>query len=505
MNTAALSDPVIQELQGILGHEYVLTSKTARYNRTRVPAPFPVHRWSELVPDLVALPRTAEQVAEVMKLANRFRIPVVPRAGATGLADGAVPARRGIILDVKLMNHIRDIDLVDRTVTVGPGINMLKLNQELRKHGVFYPDDPSSYPCSMVGGRIGTNGFSLLGARYGHTRDLVISMQVVLPTGEIIEVGDGGGRKIRKSSTGYQLKHLFMGHQGTLGITTEATLELVPRPELEFSAFFGYRDFETAYRSTGTLTTSGLATLAAVILFDERKIAYLRRDDEAYIPQPPGIRAVVACALYGTRDEVEPAAKRLMRLALDGEGQYLGDEISQGDWASRHDRYATPLHGRLKDGQVVPMSWHCEDAALNYSTLPRVMDEWHAIVDRYMERYEIFDDWGMFFYTNGPHKPWADYLVELDVGLWEQKFDDKSWAGWVDCKREIAEVTLKYGGSITACHGATREGDVELVPLEMGGGYEVMQKIKRALDPNNVMNPGKYLLDQAYESDVSAR
>jgi len=500
MSTAvALSDPVLDELRAILGDDHVLTGLSARYNRTRVPSPFPVHRWKDYVPDVVVLPRTAEQVSAVVKLANRYRIPVVPRAGGTGLADGAVPLRRGIIVDVKLMNQIHEIDLVDRTVTVGPGINMLKLNEELRKHGVIYPDDPASYPCSLVGGRIGTSGWSLLGSRYGHTRDLVISMQWVLPNGEIVHIGDGGGRKIRKSSTGYQLKHLFMGAQGTLGIVTQATLELVPRPEVEFAAFFAYPDYQAAWESTGALARSGLATLAGVVLFDEWKLRYLRRDDEAYIPQPDDVQAVVATAMYGTRDEVTPAARRLMRIGHETGGRYLGDEISQGDWASRHDRYATPLHGRLRDGQVVPMSWHCEDAALNYSVLPQVREEWHAIADRFIERHGIFDDWGMFAYTNGAYKPGGDYLVEIDIGIWEQKLNDENWAAWVQCKREITEVTLKYGGSITACHGSTREGDAEYVPAEMGGGFEVMKAIKLALDPNNVMNPGKNELDRSYQ------
>jgi glycolate oxidase len=329
----------------------------------------------------------------------------------------------------------------------------------------------------------------------------VISMQWVLPNGEIVEIGDGGGRKIRKSSTGYSLKHLFMGAQGTLGIVTQATLELVPRPEVEFSPFFAYPDFQTAYESTGALTKSGLATLAGVVLFDEWKLRYLRRDDEAYIPQPDDVRAVVATAMYGTKDEVTPAAKRLMKIARQTGGNYLGDEISQGDWAARHDRYATPLHGRLRNGQVVPMSWHCEDASLNYSVLPAVREEWHAIADRYIEKYGIFDDWGMFFYTNAAYKPWGDYLVEIDIGIWEQKLNDENWAAWVQCKREITEVTLKHGGSITACHGSTREGDAEYVPAEMGGGFDVMKQIKRALDPNNVMNPGKNELDRAYEED----
>jgi len=154
-----------------------------------------------------------------------------------------------------------------------------------------------------------------------------------------------------------------------------------------------------------------------------------------------------------------------------------------------------------KDGQAVMMSWHCEDAALNYSVLPQVREEWHAIVARYRERYDIFDDWGMFAYTSGPHKPWADYLVEIDVGIWEQRLDDETWSAWVNCKREISEVSLKYGGSITACHGATRAGDAELVPTEMGSAWPVVKRIKRALDPNNIMNPGKQSLDEAYEED----
>ena len=280
-----------------------------------MPAPFPVHRWADHMPDVAVLPKTAEEVSEVVKLANRLRIPIVPRAGGTGLADGAVPLRGGILVDVKLMNRIHEIDLVDRTVTVGPGINMLKLNEELRRHGVFYPDDPASYPCSLVGGRIGTGGWSLLGARFGHTRDNVISMQVVLPTGEIAEIGEGGGRKLRRSSTALNLKQLFTGHQGTLGITTEATLELAPRPEVEFAAFFAFDDYMKAYETTGVLTKCGLATIAGVVLFDEWKIAYLRRDDEAYIPQPASVKAVVAVAMYGAKCEVEPAHRKVvMRL-----------------------------------------------------------------------------------------------------------------------------------------------------------------------------------------------
>lgn len=498
MTVAALDRGIVDELVAICGEDHVFTERSALLNRARVPAPFPAHRWEEHIPQAVVLPTTTEQVAEVVRLANRRGVPVVPRAGATGLTDGAVPLRHGIVVDVKLMNKILEVDLEDRTVTVQPGINMLKLNEELSRHGYIYPDDPASYPCSLVGGRIGTSGWSLIGARYGHTRDLVLSFEIVLPTGDVIRVGDGGGRKTRKSSSGYQLKHLFMGHQGTLGIVTEATLELVPRPEVEFSAFFAYPTYLDAWRATGDFARSGLATLAGVVLFDEWKVRYLRRDDEAYIPQPDWMQSVVAVAMYGQRDEARAGAKQIMRISKANGSHYLGDEISQGDWASRHDRYATPQHGRTRSGQVALMSWHCEDAAINHSKLPEVRERWHAIADSLCERFDAFDDWGMFAYTNGAFRPGGDYLTEIDIGIWESKWDDEMWAAWVDAKREIARVAIEAGGSISACHGSCRAGEVDLVPLELGGGFEVMKTVKRALDPNNVMNPGKYLLDEAY-------
>ncbi len=490
-------DEVAAELAAVIGAEHVLTAKSDRYNRSRVPAPFPVHRWSEHLPDLVVLPATGEEVAHVVRLANRYRIPIVPRAGGTGLTDGAVPLRQGIVVDVKRMNTIEEIDVENGTCTVGTGINMLKLNESLARYGFIYPDDPASYPCSLVGGRIGTSGWSLIGSRYGHSRDLVLSFDIVLPTGELITVGDGGGRKISKSSTGYQLKHLFMGHQGTLGIATRATLKLYPKPEAEFTPFWAFDDYDSAYRVVGRLARAGIATFAGAVIFDEQKVAFLRRDDEAYIPQPERVKALVCAAAYGNEDEVRAGATRTMRIAKDGAGRYLGDEISQGDWAARHDRYATPLHGRTASGQVVPMSWHCEDAAINYTNLPAVKRQWHAIVDRLRRKADIFDDWGMFAYTSG--NTGLDFLTEIDIGIWEQRLDDRSWSTWVDAKREIAAVAVAHGGSISACHGACREGEVDLVPEELGGGYDVMLRIKSALDPHNIMNPGKYGLDRAYE------
>lgn len=502
MSAIAADAGLARELRDILGGEAgaVLTGLSARVNRARVPAPFPVHRWGDYLPDVVVLPRTAEQVSEILKLANRRRIPVVPRAGGTGLADGAVPLRGGIVVDVKRMDAIKDIDLDDLTVTVGPGINLQTLNRALSPHGVLHPDDPASYSCCLVGGRIGTSGWSLLHGRFGHARDLVISFEIVLPTGEMVTVGDGGARKIRKSSVGYQLKHLLMGHQGTLGIVTEATLEIIPKPEAQFAGFFVFDDVDLAYRAMRNVARSGLSTLAGMVWMDPEKVNFLRRDDETYIGMPAWVRGVCGIALYGSQCEIRPAIQAVMTIARGAGGRYLGDELSSADWAGRHDRYANPLHGRI-GGQVAALSWHCEDAGVPASQMLAVRAKWHAVANRYVDKYGIFDNWGMFAYTNAAYKPWADVLVQIDIGIWEQRLDEEGWQAFVNLKRELAQIVIDHGGTLSVAHGGTRPGDAELVPAEMGSAWPLMKRIKRLLDPNNIMNPGKQKLDEAYEGN----
>ena len=290
-------------------------------------------------------------------------------------------------------------------------------------------------------------------------------MEVVLPTGEIVEIGEGGGRKLRKSSTAFNLKQLFTGHQGTLGICTEATLELAPRPEVEFAAFFAFDDYMKAWETTGILTKSGLATIAGVVLFDEWKIAYLRRDDEAYIPQPDSVRAVVAVAMYGSRAEVEPASKVIMRLGRSKRRQVprrrdLRRRLGVAPRPLR-DAAARPRQGRPGRDDVLALRGRRAE-------LLRAPAGARGVArDRRRATASATASSTTGACSPTPAAPTSrgrDYLVEIDVGIWEQQLDDENWAAWVDCKREISEVTLKYGGSITACHGATRAGDAELVP-----------------------------------------
>ncbi len=494
----------VEELRDALGAEHVLLDPHQRAIRAASTAPFPLHAWTEHLPDVVVMPGSRDEVVEIVRIANRYGIAIVPRAAGSGLADGAVPLHRGIVVDIKRMCEILEIDEENMTATVQPGINMLELNKVLAPLDLFYPDDPASYPVSIIGGRIGTGGWSLLGAGYGHVPDLVVSMEVVLPTGEVIRVGGGGGPKIRKSSVGFRLKDLFIGHQGTLGIVTEATLDLAPRPEAELPAFFAFDSLADAHSTAYQLSRTGLRSLSGMVLFDEQKVEFLRRDDEAWIPLPKDVRAAMAIVCYGAEVEVQAAKKRIFEVIEAGGGRYLGRELSEGDWAARHDRYHLAQHGRRGDGQVTLLSWHCEDAAINHSALLVVQQRWHEIVRRYVERYDgMFDDWGMFMYISNPYKPWGDYLTEIDIGVNELDMTPEIWAAWVELAGEIARVAIEAGGSISVCHGGTREGQAELACyVELAGGqFELMKQVKRLLDPNNIMNPGKYHLDEAYAGE----
>jgi glycolate oxidase len=495
-----VSETVTEKLRKIVGDENVLVEPHHRLLRARTPTPFPMHVWYEHMPAIVVLPSSTQEVVEIVKLANEYKIPIVPRGGGTGLNDGAVPLYGGILVDMKRMNRILEIDEENMTATVQPGITAMELNLVLDRYGLWYPDDPASYGMSVVGGRINTNGWSLISGVGGHVRDLVLNMTIVLPTGEILWVGEGGGKKIRKSSVGYNLKYLFFGAQGTLGIVTEITVDLFPKPEVELPAFFGFNSFDEAYKALGKLQKIGLRTLASIVVFDEEKVEFLRRDDEAYIPQPKDIKSIIATALYGSAVEVNAASKKLFEWLEKSGGRYLGEELSEGDWASRHDRYHIPYHGRDSEGNVILMTWHCEDSSIAYTDLPYVRKRWHEIAKKYREKYpRHFDDWGMFIYNNNAFRPWGDYLTEIDIGVNEFELNDEVWKAWVNLKREISNVTLEVGGSISAAHGATRPGDVELIPTELGAQWELMKKIKKMLDPNNIMNPGKYLLSEAYK------
>ena len=253
------------------------------------------------MPAVVVLPRTAQQVSEIVKLANRAKIPVVP-APAGRPQRRSVPLRGGILVDVKRMNQIHEIDL--KPILLGrsdPGTGMLKLNEELEVLRRLFPDTPASYPCSLVGGRIACSGFSLLGSRFGHTR----RPGDVLRDGAADRGDHPGRRRWREEDPqvvdGLPPQAPVHGpsgdarhrHRGDAGVGAKAGGGVCRVLRL--------RRLPQCSSHSARIVTSGIATLAGTVLFDEKKIEYLRRDDEAFIPMPPWWNSIVATASTGRR------------------------------------------------------------------------------------------------------------------------------------------------------------------------------------------------------------
>ena len=498
---SAVDERVIDELRAIIGDEdRVLPGPARAVNRTRVPAPFPVHRWAEYMPDVAVLPETAEEVSEVVKLANRLRIPVVPRAGGTGLSDGAVPLRGGICVDVKLMNQIHEIDLVDRTVTVGPGINMLKLNEELGRTASSIPTTRRRTRArSSAGGSAPAAG--RCSARASATRATSsISMEVVLPTGEIIEVGEAAGASCASPRPASTLKQLFTGHQGTLGICTEATLELVPRPEVEFAAFFAFDDYMKAYGTTGALTVGPRHARRRRAVRRVEGRATCGATTRPTSRSPTSCEAVVAVAHVrhagGGRAGVQA---RDGAGAHDG-GNYLGDEISPGDWASRHDRYATPLHGaRGRPGgadvagtartprSTTPCCRRCARSGTRSSSATRdgTASSTTGDVRLHQRRLQAVG-----------RLPGGDRRRDLGAEARRRELGRPGCAASARSPRWRSSTAAR---SRPATAPPARATPSSCRPRwgRLGGG----QGIKRALDPNNIMNPGKQTMDEAYEDE----
>ena len=239
MNYGKVTDTVINELITICGKGNVFSDeeKMEAYSHDETPGEDYTH-----MPEVVVTPSSAEEVASIMKLANRERIPVTPRGAGSGLSGGAVPVFGGILLSVERMNSVMDIDYDNMMIEVGPGVVTNDINDLVSERGLFFAGYPMSLETCFVGGNIAENAGGGKAVKYGVTGEYIMGMELVTPTGEVVELGG----KIRKDVSGYDLKRLIIGSEGTLGIVTKATIKLTPLPKVKTVLLVLYPDIEKA-------------------------------------------------------------------------------------------------------------------------------------------------------------------------------------------------------------------------------------------------------------------
>ena len=294
--TPASEPRVLERLRGIVGAEHVLidAEKVEPYAQDAVKEKFP--------PEAVLLPRTAPEIAAILRLANEERFPVTARGGGVGYTGGAVPIEGGVVIGTDRMNTIKEISADDLYVVSEPGVRTYALQRAVEAHGLFYPPDPASYKESYIGGNIAENAGGMRSAKYGVTKHYVLGLEVVTPTGEIIRIGG----KTSKNVVGFDLTGLMCGSEGMLGIITEATLRLVPLPEATQTVRALFNSMTDACACVAHFSRARVTPVAIEVL-DRNSIKAVESEFAFGLPETSG--ALLLVSVDGSREEVERAAR----------------------------------------------------------------------------------------------------------------------------------------------------------------------------------------------------
>ena len=421
-------------------------------------------------PDAAVWPATSEQVSGILIMANEHRFAVTPRGAGTGLAGAAVPAGGGLILDLCRMNKILDIQIVDRRVVVQPGVVYADLERALNPYGFFFPPDPASGKVCTLGGNVATNAGGLKGAKYGVTKDYVMALEVVLPDGRITRTGSN----CMKSVSGYDLTRLFVGSEGTLGVATEITLKINPKPLAFKTGLALFANLKDAGQSITDIIQSGIIPSVLEIL-DENSIRVLREHGGMSLPN------VMAIVLVETDGYTAAEASFQMAKVIDVFRKNSATDIQA---AESPEEVEELWKGRKSIGSVAAQlraSNISEDVTVPISKVPDLLTGISDIVRKYGLPFVVFGHAG-----DGNLHP----RIMYDPSDPEEVKNIKKVAD------EIFILTCNLGGTLTGEHGIGLAKapymQLEHDPVALG----VMRSLKRLFDPNNILNPGKMSLEK---------
>ncbi len=417
------------------------------------------------LPDGVIYPESTKQVSEIMKVLAEYRIPIVSRGSGSNLCGGTVPVEGGIVMVMHRMNRILEVDMENLTATAQTGIITAEFTAHIESLGLFYPPDPSSMKISTLGGNIAECSGGLRGLKYGTTKDYVIGLEAVLANGEIIRTGG----KLMKDVAGYDLTKLLVGSEGTLAIITEATLKLVPPPKSKKTMLAMYKDLYGAARTVSRIIEAKIIP-ATLEFMDNPTIRVV--DDFAKLGLPRDMEAILLIEQDGDPEAVERDIELIREICVSEQADRLevAETREQAEKLLTARRSAFTALARLRPTTIL------EDATVPRSRIADMVLRINDIARKYNVSIATFGHAG-----DGNLHPTAttDARDQEEVHRVEQAFE------------EIFEAAIDLGGTITGEHGV---GLVKAPFLERkigSAGIEVMKGIKRAFDPDNLLNPGK--------------
>lgn len=460
---------MVEELKGIVGEQYVLTEEERlepfSHDET------PTERYRHL-PEVVVLPRSTEEIAAIVKLANRERAPITPRGAGSGLSGGAVPVFGGIVLSVERMNRILEIDYENMVAVLEPGVVPNDLNEAIEEQGLFYAGYPMSVETCFIGGNIAENAGGGKAIKYGVTGRYVLGMEVVLPTGEIVNFG---GKRV-KDVTGYDIKQLIVGSEGTLGIITKAILKLLPLPRYTVVLLALFRDVASAMKMVPKIMIHGRLIPTSMEIMDQLSAQTTCRYLNEELPYEKA-GAMLVIEVDGHKEEqVRDDYETIGDICLE-EGAI---EVYVADNHTTRERVWSVRRNIAEAFKVESPQQSIEDIVVPIASIPQLIAELERIAATYSLQIPCYGHAG-------------------DGNLHATLVKDPSWSmeEWHRIEKkaleELYQATIELGGTISGEHGI---GSKRLKYMEMAMSQEemdLMRRIKKAFDPNLIMNPGKVI------------
>ena len=457
-NAVDLEERTLEELRGVVG-DRISTATAVREHHGRGEG-FP----NMCPPAVVVFPISTEEVSQIVKVCAREKLPIVPFGTGTSLEGHVVAVRGGVCIDLSRMNQVVTVNVEDLDVTVQPGVRRKQLNEYLRDTGLFFPIDPGAD--ASIGGMTATRASGTNAVRYGTMRENVLSLTVVLPDGRIIRTA----RRARKSAAGYDLTRLYIGSEGTLGVITEITLRLYGIPEAISAAVASFPDLESAV-NTVILTIQSGVPVARVELLDEVQMDALNRYSSLDYPVQP----TLFFEFHGSNSGVQEQAQIVQEIAGDFNSADFkwttNDEERNRLWQARHDAYLACK--AIRPGAVV----YATDVCVPISRLAECLIETKNDIDE-----------------TGILAPIVGHVGDGNFHL-SPVFDpnDAEEVRKVDELNERMVLrALAMDGTCTGEHGVGLH-KMDFLVAEHGDAISVMRTMKMALDPDNIMNPGKVI------------
>ncbi|MDR6747582.1 MULTISPECIES: FAD-binding oxidoreductase [Bacillus] len=417
------------------------------------------------LPDIVIQTKSVDELASLVKFANCEKIPICPRGQATSLSGGPLPVKGGIVIDLSIMNDLLEIHEEDLIAIVSPGVLTSDIHKAAEQKGLMYPPDPSSSHVSTIAGNLAENSGGPRGLKYGVTKDYVIGLEIITPEGEIIKTGG----KTVKNVTGYDLTKLIVGSEGTLGIITKAILRLIPKPQASGTIMAIFDNLVDAGSAISKILSSGILP-SKMELMDQSSIVAVENFEPLGLPTDAA--ALILIELDGhplsLKEEMEQAAL-LCRTVGAREVTIPKNKAEETElWKAR--KLVSPAIARIKPTKI------SEDATVPRSKIPEMCERLLNIRDKYGIHLVVFGHAG-----DG----------NLHPNIICDKTDQEEMFRVEQAVAEIFTAAVELGGTLSGEHGIGTM-KAPFMEMELGAvGLDMMKRIKKAWDPNNIMNPGK--------------